>query len=921
MQATVESNDGLISQIKPTERNLSLVFEGLNNRLGNSVKNILSELEKQRIINSKTIDQGQKMYTTGIFDGDTDDVDKHKKDLREIYTNNLTKLIERIDHSEVFKLSHISQAYSLRFDLNLVTLKGFENKVQEIYNSTKDNTWKYQIIIAMIREQNEISVFRDKIKDLIKNPEYKDMVFVETFSTPMDDDMFDKYLQYVAEAMVYQAKGKTKQSGDSNDLAQKVLKEWIEKVKNNRLTVYKDRNEYGESIPRWYDIADPLKTFIKIRFPYLFDFEKGITGTQLKSDSPNYKTKPKSSSLRGINREAKLDNKDIDKTDFLRPVWNKENYWLSPELSGKSISIIKNRVESMIAHEFNSQNSGQIAVGSIYEMLVSEFGFAPCELYFFLFGFLLKEYCDGSYRSTDTITNYSGTLTPEKLSEMIDYHLKNHNKPSYIVKMTDSEKEFYRLTEKAWGVKENSCSSVAFAQNELSRKMESLLLPTWCLEYVDTDNVFYVVDKYISLVQQKDDGMHKVAMEIGAISSENCALSDKLSALLTAENCSKGMMKFLKTFENGKILELSVEIGAEDTLLVDIVNKFNVKKSCLWNRVDGEVVISTLLIDYGIVKESNSLLGTNSKSLYIAYQDWRDKLKTMPISHEILRATLTELESIFRVLYDVCKGTSVLSDNLKTFYHDLMKNRELIKDMFRSEKAIFIDVYSVYLDNLSDEDIDKLKLGLPNKMFELNKTDCFAEIKKSVDEFRKKQVSSKLSTLWRTNTGSKDPNAWSERHRTPILCCVPRDKRDSVEEVFNTLNRPHSNESEMKKALECLESADGQLLFKILNDEEKCTQAFIYHFMMEYIDFLPNVEKVREKLESTTIPTYKWYGSEEIREKIKQLAEGEYYAGGHEKILSKIRKMDDQKVKEYLCDQIKNNIILGMQIYKDSGDA
>ena len=250
-----------------------------------------------------------------------------------------------------------------------------------------------------------------------------------------------------------------------------------------------------------------------------------------------------------------------------------------------------------------------------------------------------------------------------------------------------------------------------------------------------------------------------------------------------------------------------------------------------------------------------------------------------------------------------------------------MRNKELIKDMFRNEKAIFVDAYSVYLDNLSDEDIDKLKLELPQKMFEWNKTDCYSEIKKKVDEFRKKQVSNKLFTLWRTNTGSKDPNEWSTIHKTPILCCVPKEKRDRVEEVFNTLNRPHSNETELKKALEYLESSDGQALVNTLKDEDKCTKAFINQFMKEYLDFLPNVEIVREKLESTNITTYKWYGSEVINDKIKNLAEGEYYAGGHEKILSKIRKMDDQKVKEYLCDQIKKNIKLGMQIYKDDGEG
>ena len=48
------------------------------------------------------------------------------------------------------------------------------------------------------------------------------------------------------------------------------------------------------------------------------------------------------------------------------------------------------------------------------------------------------------------------------------------------------------------------------------------------------------------------------------------SLGDNLAELLTIEKCQEGMKSFLQEFENGLLLKLAAEIGAEDNMLSDI---------------------------------------------------------------------------------------------------------------------------------------------------------------------------------------------------------------------------------------------------------------------------------------------------------------------------------------------------------------
>ena len=50
-------------------------------------------------------------------------------------------------------------------------------------------------------------------------------------------------------------------------------------------------------------------------------------------------------------------------------------------------------------------------------------------------------------------------MTPDKLAEMISNYIGKAPKSTYIVSLTEDEKAFYDLTEYAWNIATNTCSS------------------------------------------------------------------------------------------------------------------------------------------------------------------------------------------------------------------------------------------------------------------------------------------------------------------------------------------------------------------------------------------------------------------------------------------------------------------------------
>jgi hypothetical protein len=907
MQAIDRRLGGTIDLFKATEQNLSYVFEGITSGLDVTCKNIAKQLVTKGILVTNPISGGRYVFATAVLAGDQAKIESYKKDIRQSSTT--SKLVTEGGLSTALSLS---PALRLRFEsepntgrITPVTSSDFTRTINILRD--KPTGWNFHAVIAFAKDDVEAAGFRKIIKAAVADKQYENIVFIDALSTPLGNEAFEQYVDYSAMAMYYNGNNNSA-SRESTDKARHVLdQDWKNRIYNGQFVVHTYANQEGEKLGNGQDVASVLQTIVTARFPIVFDFAKGLSENQLKL------TNGKASAKSGITQSTSGVVVGIEKR-VLPKVWKVDKYWEGSSTATQTISKVKVEVDKLIELAFN--RDGQISIGEIYDFLGEKYGFAPCNLSAFLAGFLLKEYGDEPFRYSDSSGGHE-SMTQDKLAEMLGNYIGKTPKPTYIVKMTAEEMAFYELTEKAWGIEPNSCSSAGQAAIAVVTKMRGLGLPVWCLVEVDDYSVYEVVQKYIELVQKEGNEAHKKAVEIGKIAIVKTTLTENLASLLTGEKCQNGMREFLTSFEDGKLLSLAAEIGASGNVLTDIRALFAVKYSCLWDRQIGEDEIRKLLTEYGIVKESNILLNVTAHSRSEAFKEWRERLKFIGISCEALRAKYPSLVKVFDTILKIHQQSDVLPDQLRIFLSELPAHSVEIRDLLNNENRIFTEVYAPYLDNLSDSDINEVKSKLPTGMFELQKTDCNAKVKTAVEEFRKNQLKTQLFNLWKEKTGTKNPREWSSHYRTPILCCVSENEFSAAKKAFDTLNRNWSTDAEIKAALAFLETTS---LFEVLTDENKRSASFERDIIGEYRSMLPNLDKVRDELERLSVDTYEWRENPSVKNKVRQLAEAEYNAGGSDKVLSKIDEMDDAQLKQYLKRLVRGNMAVGIEIITNIGE-
>lgn len=905
MQSIDQRLGGALPILKPTDQNLSYAFEGDTDELENSCKSIAKALVNKGILIENPIANGKKVYSAAVLAGDGAKIEAFKKEIRE-KQGTTAKLVS--EGAAVATALSLPPALKLRYALELdsgklpvVTMSDFK-KVMDVLKS-KDVDWHFYAVLALAKTDEEAQSFRTLIKKIIADPAYKNIAVIDALSTPLGLEAFEQYVDYSAMSMYYSGNN-GQQSKENAKKAKDVLeRDWKDRIHDGQFIVFTYANQDGEKAAGAGAVHTIMQTIVLKRFKHVQDFTKGLSETQLKLTTP----KPVAKYGMGV-MEIKGLISGCEKS-VLGKFWSKKEYWKDEELAGEHIVIIKKSVDKMIDDAFKS--SGKISIGEIYDYLETTYGFSVCNLSAFITGFLLKEYSSEPYRSMDA-EGHRDSMTPDKLSEMIGNYIGKNPKATYIVNLTPEEKAFYELTENAWNITANTCSSPQQAGTLVLAKMRDLSYPVWCLEDMDTAGVFDLVKLYIKLVQSKGDKAHDVANEIGKIAIQRPSSAQNLKALLTLDNCKKGMHIFLERFENGKLLNVAKEINAEDSVLSDIKKLFDVQYSALWIGSTGEDEIRKLITEYEVVKSTNIFLNVTVRSKEAAFKTWRETLKFIGFSCESIKAKKPALDKFFYNLLRIANYEDMLPDNMKSFLDEMTNHNAEIRDVLGNTLAVFIDIYAPYLEGFTDTECEEIKNSITSEMFTISSTASNAIVKKAAEDYRKNQVKSQLYKLWSDKSGgSKNHRVWSEKYRTPILCCVNASLYAEAKKAFATLNSSTQSEADIKEALAFIKEADFFDEIASADYRDKC---FAKRIIGDYTSLISDIDAVRDTLESTGISAYEWNDNPTIMSKVSSMAAAEYNAGGSDKVVDIIEGMNDAELKKWLTDIVRKDMGLGVKI-------
>lgn len=905
MQSIDQRLGGALPILKPTDQNLSYAFEGDTGELESSCKSIAKALVKKGILIENPIAEGKKVYSAAVLAGDSAKIEAFKKDIRE-KQGTTAKLVS--EGAAVATALSLPPALKLRYALDLesgklpvVTMSDFKKAMDALKN--KDVDWHFYAVLALAKTDEEAQSFRTLIKKTIADPAYKNITIIDALSTPLGLEAFEQYVDYSAMSMYYNGNN-GQQSKENAKKAKDVLeRDWRERIHDGQFIVFTYANQDGEKATGAGAVQTILQTIVLNRFKHIQDFTKGLSETQLKLTTP----KPVAKYGMGVMAIKGL-IAGCEKS-VLGKFWGKKEYWKDESLAGEHIVIIKKSVDKLIEDAFKS--SGKISIGEIYDHLETTFGFSVCNLSAFITGFLLKEYSAEPYRSMDA-EGHRDSMTPDKLSEMIGNYIGKNPKSTYIVSLTEEEKAFYELTENAWNITANTCSSPQRAGMLVLSKMRDLSYPVWCLEDIDTTGVFDLVRLYVKLVQSKGDDAHDVANEIGKIAMLRPSSAQNLKELLTSENCKKGMRIFLERFENGKLLNVAKEIGAEDFIMTDIKKLFSVQYSALWIGSTGEDEIRKLITEYEVVKSTNILLNVTAHSKDVAFKEWRETLKFIGFSCESIRAKKPTLDKFFYNLLRIANYEDILPEHIKSFLDEMTKYITDIREILNNPLSIFMDIYAPYLEGFTETECEKIKNSIASEMFTASSTASNAIVKKAAEDYRKNQVKTQLYKLWSDKTeGSKNPHVWSEKYRTPILCCMRDTQYSAAKKAFATLNSNMQSESDIKDALEFLQKAD---FFDDISSADYRDKCFAKCIIGDYTGLISDMNAVRDALENTGVSAYEWNENPVIRSKVAGMANAEYNAGGSDKVIDIIDGMDDAELKKWLTDIVRKDMDLGIKI-------
>lgn len=909
MQAVDQRLGGTIPVLKATDQNLSYAFEGDWDVYENECKSIAKALVKKGVLIQTPIADGKQVYSAAVLAGDGAKIDRLKDEVRKNGT--ITKLVE--EGTQLASALSLTPPLRLRYAVNtdtgalpVVTVTNFVKMMDQL--KVKDTSWHFFAVLALARTDEEAQTFRNMIKKTIGNAEHKTILVIDALSSPLGLELFEEYVSYSAMSMYYNGNN-NQQSKDNARKAREVLdRTWRDRIHDGSFIVWSYANQDGEKATGANAVHTIMQTVVLNRYNHVPDFTKGLTESQLK----NTQTKQVAKYGFGLS-DVKGLIAGCEKT-VLGKVWNRDTYWSDQELEKEPISIIKRSVDKLIHEAF--RENGRISIDEICELLETAYGFAPCNLTAFVLGFLLKEYKGDPFRSQDS-EGLRESMTPDKLSEMIGNYYSKKAKTTYIVSLTPEEKSFYELTEKAWRITPNTCTSPTQASSLIQAKMRDFVYPVWTLEEVDNTGVYDIVKKYIALIQSDGKAAHTIAIEIGKIGMQRSSCGDHLQALLTADNCLNGMSLFIQHFEGGKLSTLAKEIGASDHVLSDIKKLFSVKHAAQWIASTGEDEIRKLTVEYSFVKVTNALLNVSKDSKEGAFKSWRELLKFLGLSCESIQAKYPALNNLFTLLLKIVNYEDILPDNMKMLRDELTIHNTEMHDLLSSPLNSFIDLYAPYLTGFSHEECEIIKNSITEDMFVLSATKGNAVVKKAADDYRKGQVKDQLFRLWSERTGgTKSPKHWSEHYKTPILCCIDPEIYGEAKKAFAVLNSSQHSESEIKMALEFCEGAD---FFDVIADSDYRNKCFMEQIVGCYSKLLPDITAIRSALEDTDIAPYDWADDPRIKAKIKNMASVEYNAGGSDAAINTIESMPIDQLKTWLKQLAVSDMELGVKIISNGG--
>ena len=904
MLAVDKQLGGGMELLQPTNQTLGYVFEG-DSTLETSVRAIALGLKEKGILLETPLRNGQMKYDLAMLSGDQGKINQLKDELRKV-----TKTQKLVEEGELNKLLVLSpEGLKVRFldatgAMRTATIDNFTRTANAL--TDEKSPWRFQAILAFAKDDQEAAAFRRKLKEAVQQERYQELIFIDALASPLGLDAFERYIDFAAMAQYYQGNNNTAAQQQAREAGNVLRQEWKNRIYNGRFILYTHAQPDGVPIVRGAEVSEELCRIVHTR-TRAFDLDKKTTESYYKTNALKQAAQCGiTGTLTGLIKEAAQ--------GVLGDVWNVPFYWEAETTRTLVPSAMKRRIEERIQEAF--RENGQVGISELCQILSKGFAFPPTNLMAFLLGFFLRPYAEEPYRYGDAVGT-SEDMTAGRLAEMISgyvsYIAKGGKEPreTFIIKRTQEERAFYKLTREAWDVSETVCTSVSRVSAAVAQQMKEWKLPLWCLADMGRPDLWKAAASYMLLVQTEGKKEHAVALALGKAAEENSSLGTDLAAFLTLEHLVDGMHAFLETFENGELPALAYKIGAEQQLIPDVKRKFSKDYACLWNEETGKDLLRALAHEYRAAYATNAILHGSAHDWKTACMEWRERLRLFRIPAICVEEFEPALTDVTQMLLRIVRGETLLPPQIEEFAEKLQANAEPLRQLFSGEAEIFARVYASYLGGITPEGCSSIRMHLGQNFFKEAKQACFDKVCVAAEAYKKSEMTERLTALWRERTGTSNPRQWAEEYKMPVLSCVGADEFEHAQKALSLLEDTGGDRQALEKAFAFLEEAT---FFDTLASKEKREAAFRRDILGQYVTLLTDLDEVQKALLSLGIHPSAWHGNPRVKECLHQLARVKYAAVGAPLVQQKIDRMADTELKQYLKRLTADNMTVGMEI-------
>lgn len=916
---SLEVNDS-VELFIPKEKNINLAFEGTDID-GGAAGRCAEKLVRDNIIFKRKIGNGQEQYSILTGDMDSGKIESLKKNFVETSTS---KLIAEGDLGDSIELP---EALKRRCLLAHVGLTDFEKEAKRAATQSAEDCRHIYCIAAYSRDDNESALMAQRIKQFMaQNPDCE-IVIIDCGRTVMSEQQFADWVINKASSSYY--------TGKDNGLAQQyntyavnILNEWRTRIKNGQFVVYTQTTPNGDTMATAEAMVDAIKQVNRRRFPCAleqYSINASLWGASaLKQGVECGVNQQVSGQYRTSVAQNKLET-------VLAGAWQVDSYWeTSPSLP---VSKMKVAVDELINKTID--RDGRISIRALYDLLTNKpFGFMACNVSAFFIGFLMKEYVKGG-----TLTWSDGLstdeLTIDKFKEMVDEVIKNditanpRYRDKYLVAMTPEEKSFLETTIEAFQISRSLCSSVEQARERIRTAMKEQGFPLWTLGEVvsdvlpEADDVVIkqIIDLYCKLANNDSSASGKtdsdLAMEIGRTCLGKAEMGQQLHKLISKDNCTNGMQKYLGSYNEGLLPKLAHQIDDGGQYINELRKKFDADAAnWVWRKETVDKKIDELILEYQIAEATCGVL-EKVHSYDAAIHVWIDKCGRLRLPYQVLKDEVGVAAELFGLLCPVVRDRRIDDSKKADFVAAINQyGREFVDVHNNQQLTIFRRAMDFYLAGLDNSNVAEIFHQLPTNTYNLDKADFATRLTSIVTEYKQKMGSQKMKALWKDKTGTDTPYAWSKLYKMPILAMFDAEHEAEARRAFDIINAPNSDSNSVEQAIAYLEAAT---FYADLADAAKRDKAFVSKVLGNYSVVLTDIEEVKSYLsDHITDAPYYWHNSSQVKEQLRKFAESRYNTIGHQRAAQKIDGMMAEDVKRYLKELIKNNMTVGIEIIRNN---